>query len=129
VTASASATEQPTKTGTATTPKPTAAPVDIQPIRLRARVVAPDLVSVTWTGTPAASRYLLVATVSRDGPAPDPTYPGAKVMGDFTHPPVSPLRIRVPAGVVEIRFRVIAFRADGKRLTRSNVVTVTLPGG
>ena len=33
------------------------------------------------------------------GPAPDPVYPGSRVIGTFARPPELPLRFRVPAGV------------------------------
>jgi hypothetical protein len=51
------------------------------------------------------------------------------VLGEFVEPPPTPLRYRVPVGVVEVRLMVVALRRDGSVLRRSNVVTVTLPGG
>ena len=70
---------------------------------------------------------MLVITRSRNGPASDPVYPGSRVLGEFAAPPESPLRYRVPDGVVEVRLMVVALRKDGSVLRRSRIVTVTIP--
>jgi hypothetical protein len=49
------------------------------------------------------------------------------VLGEFTEPPPTPLRYRVPDGVVEVRLQVIALRRNGTVLRRSPIVTVAVP--
>jgi len=113
----------------APTPTPTPPPEIIRP-HLRARLVTVAVglkVAVTWTATYRARSYVLLVTVSRNGPAPDPVYPGSRVLGTFARPPDLPLRFRVPDGAVELKLRVIALRGNGTVLRRSNFVTVTIP--
>ncbi len=120
-------TRNPAVTDSAATPAPTAtpAPAILRP-RLRARLISGPRIAVTWTETLRARRYVLVVTRSRSGPAGDPVYPGSRVLGEFATPPESPLRYRVPDGVIEVRLMVVALRADGSVLRRSNIVTVTV---
>ena len=106
-------------------PTPTATPA-ILPPRLRARAIGESRVAVTWTATWRAASYLLLITGSRQGPAPDPVYPGSRILGEFARPPETPLRFRVPDGVVEVRLMVVALRRDGTELRRSLVVTVAV---
>jgi hypothetical protein len=82
---------------------------------------------VTWTETWRARSYVLVASLSRNGPAPDPVYPGSRILGEFAAPPESRLRYRVPAGVVEVKLQVVALRANGSVLRRSRIVTLVIP--
>lgn len=107
------------------TPTPTPTPA-ILPPRLRARAVGESRVAVTWTATWRAHSYVLLVTGSRQGSAPDPVYPGSRILGEFARPPETPLRFRVPDGVVEVRLMVVALRRDGTELRRSLVVTVAL---
>ena len=110
-----------------TTPTATSATPAIRRPRLRARLLENGRVAVTWTATERARRYVLVATRSRSGPARDPVYPGSRVLGEFVVPPPTPLRFRVPDGVVETRLMVVALRRDGSVLRRSNIVVVSIP--
>ena len=105
---------------------PTATPAIRRP-RLRARLLENGRVAVTWTATERARSYVLVVTRSRSGPARDPVYPGSRVLGEFVVPPPTPLRYRVPDGVVEMRLMVVALRRDGSVLRRSNIVIVSIP--
>ncbi len=107
-------------------PSPTPTPAIVRP-RLRARLIDGPRVAVTWTETWRASSYVLIASGSRLGPAPDPVYPGSRILGTYAAPPTDPLRFRVPDGTVELRLRVIALRRDGSVLRRSNIVTVAVP--
>lgn len=109
-----------------TTPTPTPAAA-VKPIKLEARRTGPSEVGASWTGVQGAARYILVATASRDGAARDPIYPGAPVIGEFTHPPVKPLHFRVGPDVIQIRLLVVALSADGAVIGRSNIATVDLP--
>ena len=126
----ATATPTATRTGspsTATprpqTPAPT--PADVATIKLVARVAGPSEVKATWTGTPGALRYRLVAWVWRAGEDADAAPSARKVIGEFTRPPDSPLAFRVGADVVRVRLQVIAFAADGTRLAHSNFARVS----
>ena len=117
------------------TPPPTATlrpssppTVDTVRIKLAAKAVGLSEVGAIWTGLPKASRYILVASASRQGPAAGPRYPGSTVIGEFAYPPRDPLRFRVPLGVVDIRLMVVALTADGVELARSNIVIVPLGG-
>ena len=110
-----------------TTPTATSATPAIRRPRLRARLLENGRVAVTWTATERARRYVLVVTRSRSGPARDPVYPGSRVLGEFVVPPPTPLRYRVPDGVVETRLMVVALRRDGSVLRRSNIVVVSIP--
>jgi hypothetical protein len=92
---------------------------------LVARAVSPTEVGASWTAAAGASRYVLVA--DRSSPADvDPLYPGSPVLGAFTRPPATPLIVRVGADVDQVRLLVVALRADGTELSRSNVARVTL---
>ena len=97
--------------------------------RLMARVLfSPTRVRVSWTATPGAASYVLVTTRSRAGHAARPRYPASRVLGEFSRPPETPLRFRVPDGVVEVKLMVVALRADGTVLSRSVIVTLaTVP--
>ncbi len=97
-------------------------------LKLDARATGPSAVGVRWTGTPGVRRYVLLASVSRLGPAPNPTYPGSLVVGEFTRPPIDPLLLRLRDGVVEIRLVVVALSADGAMVARSNIVRVRFEG-
>lgn len=110
----------------AATPSPTPAAA-VMPIKLEARRTGPAEVGVAWTGVPGAARYVLVATASRDGVARDPVYPGAPVIGEFTHPPLKPLSFRVGSDVREVKLLVVALSSDGAVIGRSNIATVELP--
>jgi hypothetical protein len=66
-------------------------------------------------------------TVSRKGSAPDPVYPGSRILGEFTAPPERPLRYRVPDRVVELKVQVVALRGNGTVLRRSRIVTIAIP--
>jgi hypothetical protein len=140
------ATSAPTSAATRPpTPAPTTKPTDAPPIatqaptpsptpaivrpRLRARLIDGPRIAVTWTATYRARSYALIVTGAASGPAPDPVYPGSRVIGTFARPPDLPLRFRVPAGVHEMRIQVIALRRDGSVLRRSNIVTITIPPG
>lgn len=122
------ATRPPTATAAAATPRPTPTPTPaiVRP-RLRAVLGDGPRIAVRWTETWSAARYVLVATVSRSGPAPDPVYPGSRILGEFAVPPSRAFWVRVPDGVVEVRLMVAALREDGRILRRSRVVTVTIP--
>jgi hypothetical protein len=124
----AAPTRQPDPTGRPVTAAPTAtsAPAILRP-RLRARLLDGPRIAVTWTETLRARSYVLVVTRSRSGPARDPVYPGSRVLGEFATPPETPLRYRVPDGIVEVRLMVVALRADGSVLRRSGIVTVIIP--
>jgi hypothetical protein len=114
---------------TRTDPPPTATPTPaIARPRLRARFVAPSIVRVTWTATPGASSYVLVATAAEASPAPRPVYPGGRIIGEFSSAPEAPLRYRVPAAVAEVRLLVVALASDGTELARSRVITVATGG-
>jgi hypothetical protein len=116
----------PTATPTAI---PTLAPAIVRP-RLRARLLLDGTrIAVTWTATYKARSYVLLVSGAPSGPAPDPVYPGSRVLGTFARPPELPLRFRVPPGIGEIKVRVIALRGDGSVLRRSNIVTITIPSG
>jgi hypothetical protein len=83
---------------------------------------------VTWTETYRAKAYVLIVTVSRTGAAaPDPVYPGSRILGTFARPPDLPLRFRVPDGAMELKLQVIALRGNGTVLRRSNIVTIEVP--
>jgi hypothetical protein len=110
----------------AATPTPTPSPAILRP-RLRARLVIGPRIAVTWTATYRAKRYVLLVSLSRSGPAADPVYPGARVLGEFTAPPAKPLRYRVPNGVVEVRLMVVALRGNGNVLRKSRIVTIAVP--
>lgn len=106
---------------------PTPTPAILRP-RLRARLIDGPRIAVRWSETWSANRYVLLATVSRSGPAPDPVYRRVgRVLGEFVTPPERPVRIRVPDGVVEVRLLVVALREDGSVLRRSRIVTVAVP--
>jgi hypothetical protein len=109
-------------------PTPTPQPPVRRP-RLRARLVAEHRIAVRWTETFRARRYVLVATTSRSGAAPDPVYPGSRVLGEFATPPEVRLRYRVPLGVTEVRLQVVALRGDGSVLRRSRIVAIPIPAG
>ncbi|HEY8167107.1 MAG TPA: hypothetical protein VIF84_00195 [Candidatus Limnocylindrales bacterium] len=119
-------TTPPAPTATTAAATPSLAPAVVRP-RLRVRLVDGRRIRVTWTETYRAKGYVLVVSVSRSGPAADPVYPGSRVLGEFTVPPVPALRYRVPNGVTEVRLMVVALRKDGSVLRRSRVVTVTVP--
>ena len=125
--ATARSSPRPTPT-TAPSLAPTASPTPatVRP-RLRARLVSGPRIAVRWTATWGASSYLLLATLSRSGPAADPVLPGARVLGEFAAPPEKALRFRVPDRVVEVKLRVLALRADGTVLRRSRIVTIPVP--
>ncbi len=106
------------------TPAPT--PATVRP-RLKVRLIEGHRIAVTWTATLGAQRYLLVVSASRSGAAPQPVYPGSRVLGEFAAPPMPRLRYRVPARVEEVRLMVVALRDDGSVLRRSRVVTITMP--
>ena len=121
----AASTASPTSGATAAaTPSP---PPVIRRPRLRVRVLDGRRLAITWTATERAGSYVLIATRSRSGPARDPVYPGSRVLGEFTEPPPTPLRYRVPDGVVEVRLQVIALRPNGTVLRRSVIVTLAVP--
>lgn len=105
---------------------PTPAAV-VKPIKLEARRTGASEVGATWTGVQGAARYILIRTASRDGTAGDPSYPGAPVVGEFTHPPIKPLLFRVWPDVVQVKLLVVALSADGAVIGRSNIATVDLP--
>ena len=107
-------------------PTPTPTPAIVRP-RLRARLLDGPRIAVRWTETSGAASYVLVATASRSGPAPDPVYPGSRVIGEFAAPPDRAIRLRVRDGVVEMRFMVVALRENGRVLRRSRIVTVAIP--
>ena len=112
------------------TPLPTASPTPTPTIlrpRLRARVISGPRIAVRWTETWRAASYVLLATASRTGPAPDPVYPGSRVLGTYPQPPETRLRFRVPAGVTEVRLMVVALRKDGSVLRRSRIVALAIP--
>ena len=53
------------------------------------------------------------------------TKPGGRlVVCEFSHPPETPLRFRVPDGVIEVKLLVVALRRDGTEIARSRIVTV-----
>ena len=96
--------------------------------RLRARLLLDHArIAVTWTATFRARSYVLIVGAARGAPAPDPVYPGSRVIGTFARPPDLPLRFRVPPGVH-------AAEGPGHRAARgrlrapgSNIVTITIP--
>ncbi len=108
------------------TPTPTPTPQVLRP-RLRARLITGPRIAVRWTETYRAKSYVLLVTMSRSGPAADPVYPGSRVLGQFTTPPASALRFRVPGRVREVRLMVVALRANGTVLRKSRIVTITIP--
>jgi hypothetical protein len=108
----------------AATPSPT--PPILRP-RLRARLIDGPRIAVTWTETWRAKSYVLIASLSRRGPASDPVYPGSRILGEFAVPPERRLRYRVPAGVVEVKLQVLALRGNGTVLRRSRIVTIAIP--
>ncbi len=120
---------QPTDTPPPTaTPAPTPTPIPVIRPHLRARLlVMGPRVAVTWTETYRAKSYVLIVTVARSGTAPNPVYPGSRVLGTFARPPDLPMRFRVPDGVTELKLQVIALRWNGTVLRRSNVVTIEVP--
>lgn len=121
------ATRRPTATVVATSrPTPTATPSIVRP-RLRAVLLDGPRIAVRWTATWSASRYVLVATGSRSGPADDPVYPGSRIIGEFVVPPERAFRVRVPDGIVEVRLMVVALREDGRVLRRSRIVAIAIP--
>jgi hypothetical protein len=130
-TGSPAPTSRPARSPAATTvaatarPTPTPTPAIVRP-RLRAALVDGPRIAVRWTGTWSAARYVLVATMSRSGPAADPDYPGSRIVGEFTVPPERAFRVRVPDGVVEARLMVVALRENGRVLRRSRIVTVVI---
>jgi hypothetical protein len=87
--------------------------------------VGPSEVRVIWNGAEGALRYRLVAWVWRVSDGAEPVRSARKVIGEFTHPPDSPLAFRVRADVVRVRLLVIVFAADGTELTRSNFARVS----
>jgi hypothetical protein len=88
----------------------------------------PTRIRVTWTATPGAASYKLVTSASRGGAAARPRYPGGRVLGEFSRPPETPFRFRVPARVVEVRLMVVALAPDGSVIARSRVmVRSTVP--
>jgi hypothetical protein len=135
---SPSPTPSPTRPPAGSTPKATLPPAsdsipssspatDVPHLRLKARVVGPAEIQVTWKRIPGAHRYILIATRSRSGPAAKPTYPDSLIIGRFTRAPTEPLSFTVKDAIVEIRLRVVALSADGSALTRSRIVTLTFP--
>ncbi len=98
-------------------------------IKLEARRTGPSEVGVSWTAVQGAARYVLLATPSRGGSARDPVYPGAPVIGEFTHPPLKPQLFRVGPEVVEVRLLVVALSDDGATVGRSKIAIVELPRG
>ncbi len=118
-------TPKPSRSAGEPTPSPVA---ELVRPRLRARAVEPAGVAITWTRTRGARTYVLLATVSRTLHARRPSYPGSRVLGEFARPPASPLRYRVPDGVVEVRLLVVALAKDGSELARSRVVRVAVGG-
>ena len=128
-------TDGPARTAEPSTPTPrpdvrppTAKPAVVALLKIEARAVGPHEIAVTWSGTPGADRYVLIGTVSRDGAAPEPVYPGSRTIGDFTRPPATPLRFRVGDAIIEVRLQVVAVSADGTVVGRSPVATVALGG-
>jgi hypothetical protein len=120
----------PTPAPTATpTPTPTPTPVVLtaRP-RLHARLVASGTkIAVRWTATRRAHSYLLIVTRSRVAPAPDPVYPGGKVMRTFAQPPVTAFRFGILPRVEEVRVLVIALGRYGHEVSRSVIVVVPTP--
>ncbi len=118
----------PSRTQPPATVKATSAPTPavVRP-RLRSRLVDGSRIAIRWTETSGAATYVLVATMSRSGAAADPVYPGSRVIGEFAGPPDRVLRLRVPAGVAEVRLMVVALRENGRVLRRSRIVTVAIP--
>ena len=110
------------------TPTPTPNPPVLRP-RLRARLVDGPRIAVRWSETFRARGYVLIATVAREGSAPDPVYPGSRILGEFASPPSRALRYRVPLGVTEVRLQVVALRGDGSVLRRSRIVPIAIPPG
>ena len=120
-------TPQPTPTPTAT-PTPTPAVVLTARPRLHARLVAGGTkIAVRWTATRRAHSYLLIVTRSRVAPAPDPVYPGGKVMRTFAHPPLTAFRFGILPRVEEVRVLVIALGRYGHEVSRSVIVVVPTP--
>ena len=120
-------TPQPTPTPTAT-PTPTPQVVLTARPRLHARLVAGGTkIAVRWTATRRAHSYLLIVTRSRVAPAPDPVYPGGKVMRTFAHPPVTAFRFGILPRVEEVRVIVIALGRYGHEVSRSVIVVVPTP--
>jgi hypothetical protein len=117
------------------TPPPTATPTPA-PVyrtarpRLRARLTADGVkIAVRWTETRRARSYVLLVTRSRFGAAPDPAYPGSRVLGTFAHPPAVAFRFRVPEPVIEVRLLVVALGRHGTEVSRSRIVVVSTGGG
>lgn len=123
-------TPEPTPTPVATpTPTPTPAPVQLtaRP-RVHARLVASGTkIAVRWTATRRAHSYLLIVTRSRIVPAPDPVYPGGRVMRQFAHPPLVAFRFGILPRVEEVRVLVIALGRYGHEVSRSVIVVVPTP--
>lgn len=118
-------------TPTAETPgagTPTPSATAAATLKLMARADGPSAVRVSWTGAAGARRYRLLAWVWRAGEGEDPVRSARRIIGEFTHPPDSPLSFRVGADVVRVRLLVIAFAADGSELARSNVARVAFGG-
>ena len=80
-----------------------------------------------WTATRRAHSYLLIVTRSRVAPAPDPVYPGGKVMRTFAHPPLTAFRFGILPRVEEVRVLVIALGRYGHEVSRSVIVVVPTP--
>ena len=123
-------TPKPTPTPTATpTPTPTPTPVHLtaRP-RVHARLVAGGTkIAVRWTATRRAHSYLLIVTRSRVTPAPDPVYPGGKVLRRFAHPPLVAFRFGILPRVEEVRVLVIALGRYGHEVSRSVIVVIPTP--
>lgn len=105
-------------------PPPTA-PANLPSMTLSAKATVGAQVGLSWTALDGARRYVLIATTSATTAA-DPRYPGSPVLGEFAHPPGTPLVVRVGDGTTEVRLLVVALRADGTEVGRSNVARVLL---
>ena len=67
-------------------------------------------------------------TRSRTGEAARPAFPGSPVLGQFARAHPTPLRFRLPVGVVQVKLMVVALDKDGHVLWRSRVVRIALGG-
>jgi hypothetical protein len=116
---------------TTSTPSPTTAPTPsptpIPRPRLAASLLDPATISVDWTRTPGAKQYVLVITRSKTGTAPRPQYPGSKLQLVFAHPPLNPLHLKVPLGVLQVKLMVVALDANGVELARSRIARIDVP--
>jgi len=115
------------------TPTPTASPGQPSPTpvpapRFTARAVGAHVIAVAWKRTAGATRYVLVITRSRTGEAARPAFPGSPVLGQFARAHPTPLRFRLPVGVVQVKLMVVALDKDGHVLWRSRVVRIALGG-